>query len=177
MPARLIMYAFIHVISMVFWEPNGRRLSHETPRPARRERRQLCLQARRGARREGCIYSLATVLGQIGQLCCCNTTTVYRNTVSLALNAFSHCIVVFVQHISRMEWHKQYHIEMPNENQTKTTCYLIHHHLNVFFAASCHHHTHNLSNEWWIHLKNELKYTYFENKTKVRSTLAFLCFL
>ena len=94
MTTRLIMYALIHAISMVFWEPNGRRLSRETPRAARRERRQLCLQARRGARREGCIYSLATVLGQIGQLCCCNTTTVYRNTVSLALNAFSHCIVV-----------------------------------------------------------------------------------
>ena len=36
-------------------------VSRETPRAARRERRELCLQARRGARREGCIYSLATV--------------------------------------------------------------------------------------------------------------------
>ena len=36
-------------------------VSRETPRTARRERRELCFQDRRGARREGCIYSLATV--------------------------------------------------------------------------------------------------------------------
>ena len=86
-------------------------------------------------------------MGQIGQLGYCNTTTVYRNTASLALNAFPYCIVAFIQRISRMERQKQYHIEMANENQTKTTCHLIHRHLHVFFAVSCHHHTHNLRNE------------------------------
>ena len=46
----VIKYILIHVISTVFWEPNGRRLSRETLPAARRERRQLCVQARRGAR-------------------------------------------------------------------------------------------------------------------------------
>ena len=85
----VIKYILIHVISTVFWGPNGRRLSRETPPAARRERKQLCVQARRGARED---VKLDSYVPQHN-----NYIQKYSVFNIKPLNAVAYCIVVYIQ--------------------------------------------------------------------------------